>query len=429
MTAKRKAVKSYNPLNIPVRQRKPGETIWCGKCNSTVTDTCKQTGKKKYTCKFGERHRFQSRVYDKTKKRTVPVKTHPKDLRDYQEFTRIHPIEVRKYFSKGVTAIHSKRPALLRDALKKYYDWLNDIDVPSHMRKDLDSKHVQNQLNNLVTFRESLPGYESLLVRDVTDHHVGVFHDYLNRKAYAAKTYNNKVFTLKQAFDYFIKVLEYPIGSNPFSKVTQKPTQAKKGFIKVEDFSDLLNALTPENGVKFEKCSDRIKRVSLHREWLGFFYELALYTGGRREDVAMLRLDHVKERHIDIFDHKVSNSKKTDVVRWMPRSEEFDDLLDRLVQYYSLKGSDYLIEPADPNRTKISNHASKAFSHYWKGLNTGYYARMYTLRDTHITLMIKRYGNHYEGVFGSHESIKTSIENYASKAELMSQFAGKSMFG
>ena len=75
------------------------------------------------------------------------------------------------------------------------------------------------------------------------------------------------------------------------------------------------------------------------------------------------------------------------------------------------------------------NHASKAFSHYWSVLDPGYYARMYSLRDTHITLMIMRHGSLYQGVFGAHKKIKTSLDNYANFEKLISQFSGKSMLG
>lgn len=426
MKEKHQEVISYSPLNIPKRQRKPGESIWCGKCNCQVTDTCKQTGKSKSSCKFPEHHRFQSRTYDKIKKRTVPVKTWPKELRDYNEFTRLHPIEVAKYHNKGVQHIFKKKPSLLRDALKKYFDWLNDIGVKSHQKKNLSPKHIQNQLANLVSFRESQPEYESILVKDVNDEHVALFHDLLESRSYSGKTYNNKMYTLNHAFEYFINDLGYSI-QNPFASVSNKETTANSVFVELSDFKNLLLITTEENGIKFEKCSDRVKRVSLHRPWLTLFWELALYTGGRREDVAELKLSDVKPMHLEIHDFKVSKKKKTDRRRLLPRSEEFDNLLNRLIDYYQLTGDDYLIEPKDPRRTTLSNHASKAFTHYWSILNPGYYARMYSLRDTHITLMIKRYGNRYEGVFGTHTKIKASLENYANYEELIKDFAGKSM--
>ncbi len=417
---------NYKPLHIPARDRAKGEYIWCGKCNSTITTHCKQSGKKKGVCKHPEHHRFQSKVWDKSKKRTVPIKTYPKELRDYQELKKLHPIEVRKYLSKGKTTINHKRPTLLKDALKKYYDWLNDVDVPSHKAKNLSEKHIKGQLTNLITFKESEPDYDSLEVLSVTDFHVSNFHLYLEKKQYAGKTYNNKMFTLKQAFDYFTDELKYPLKNNPF-EVSYKPTEAKKDFIEIDDFKTLLKSVTVESGIKFEKCSDRVKRVSLYRDWLTDFWELALYTGGRREDVVELRLDHVKEKHIEVYDFK--NSKKTDVIRWVPRSKEFNMLLQNLKDKYNLKDNDYLIEPEDKRRTTISNHASKAFTHYWRGLETGYYARMYTLRDTHATLMVMLYGDQYKGVFGMHKNIKTTLDNYADYRKMIEPYADKPMFG
>ncbi|MCO6377257.1 hypothetical protein GBO34_00970 [Roseivirga pacifica] len=310
--------------------------------------------------------------------------------------------------------------------MKKYYDWLNDVDVPSHKKKSLSEKHIQNQLANLLSFKESQPDYERILMKDFNDNHVALFHDYLLQKAYSGKTYNNKMYTMSHAFGYFIKELGYNI-QNPFDDVTRKQVQASKSFVELSDFKELLDLTTEPNGIKFEKCTDRVKRVSLYREWLCWYWELALYTGGRREDIAELRLTNIHELHIDIRDYKTSNSKRSEIHRYLPRSAEFNDLLHRLTEHYGLSGNDYLIEPNETNRTKLSNHASKAFTHYWRLLDPGYYARMYSLRDTHITMMINRYGNKYEGIFGTHQNIKTSLENYASYEKLIQQYAGKSM--
>jgi integrase len=418
-------VTHFKALHIPKRDRKKGEYIFCCKCNTTVTTHCKSSGGRLFNCKSPEAHLFQSRIYDKEKKRIVPLKTYPKELRDYSEFTQLHSVYTRAFVPGGAKPLSIKRPTLLTDALKKYYDWLNDADLPSHMKKNLAEKHIANQLNNLLSFKESQPNYNSLKVIDVNDTHVGVFHDFLIAKEYAPKTYNNKMFSLRQAFNYFINELDYKIARNPFKKVIPKATVAKKGFIQINDFRTLLTTVTPFAGIKLEKCKDRTKRVSLFRDWLTLYWELALYTGGRREDISMLKLKHVKEKHIEVFDFK--NSHKSEVIRWVARSTEFNDLLQRLQTKYNLGPEDYLIEPRDNRRNTLSNHASKAFTHYWANLETGYYARMYTLRDTHITLMIKRYGNSYQGVFGAHQNIDTSLRNYASYEEMISQFSDKSM--
>ncbi len=58
----------------------------------------------------------------------------------------------------------------------------------------------------------------------------------------------------------------------------------------------------------------------------------------------------------------------------------------------------FLIAPGEENRMKLSRHASKAFSHYWSQIDTEYKATCYDLKDTHITLMLKRFGPQYEGI-------------------------------
>lgn len=301
---------------------------------------------------------------------------------------------------------------------------MEDVDVPSHKKKNYDEKYLQNELRNILDFKECMPDFDLLLVRDVNDDHVALFHDYLSERV-ANKTYNHKMYTMRSAFKYFVK-LSYPI-KNPFEEIKNKATTARKNFVELEDFKKLLKTTTQENGIAYEKSNGEIKRKSLYRDWLTDFWELALYTGGRREDVAELRLSHIKEKHVEVYDFK--NSKKKDVIRWVARSKEFDDLLEKLTAKYGLEEEDYLIEPRDTRRKTIMNHASKAFTHYWRQLDAGYHATMYSLKDTHITLMIMRYGNLYEGVFGSHSKIKASLQNYASYEKMISQFSGKSMLG
>lgn len=433
----------YKPLNIPARDHTKGMYILCTKCDRNISDKCMLTGKRKSTCKHGDAHRFQSKTYLKELKRSVPVKTYDKDFRDPLKFKEAHPLEVKKFLASK-RRLGKKRglPILLADALRMYADWLADIDpfkesregedpplLPAQQRKKNKPKYISGEITNCVSFKDSQPDYDHLKVTDVDEYNVGLFHSYLkDYKDYANRTYNNKMESMNAAYKQFMR-WGYKIEVNPFStkEVKRLDWTGKDDMVKIKDFAPLLKTITQENGIIFEWTSEGVKRKSLYRDWLTDYFELALYTGGRPEDVISLKVKDVKEKHIEITDHK--NSKEKKVVHWVVRSKEFDTLYTRLQSKYNLSPESYLIEPEDARRETLANHASKAFSAYWKKYNTGYWARLYSLRKTHATLMVMRHGKSYEGIFGMHQNISMTKDSYANFETMIGQYAGKSMLG
>lgn len=428
----------YKPLHIPPRDKIKGQVIWCGKCNRTITKTCGLSGKKKGVCKHSDQHRFQSRIYDPRKRRVVPVRTYPKDMRDYFEFSKLHLLELKKHKGGVVKPLTIGNPTLLSDGLKMFVDWLYDIDpkgksekdkLPSHKQKNLNPKYIKGIIANLRTFKESQPDYVLLEVEEISDYHVGIFHEYLlEDKGYAPKTYNNKVSSMHYAFHFFMDQ-GYAINKNPFAvdEVIRKNWEAKKDFIQLKDFYELIESVNPNSGIVFEKTKDGVNRKNQYRDWLTDYWMLSLLTGGRKEDVSMLRWSDVKEKHVEVVDHK--NSKKSRVVHWIPRTKELNELLVKLKEKYNPSEDGFLIEPEDDRRTTIANQASKSFTVFWRKLGKDYWARMYSLRKVHGTLMLQRHGESYAGVFGMHQSIKTTQDNYANYEKIIGDFAGKSMFG
>ena len=417
------------PLHIPKRDRKKGEYIQCvyTGCKTTLSGKCKLSGKSQHTCKHGDSHRFLSKAYDPEKRRMVPIMLWPKELRDYKEFTRKHILEVQKFESYGKSnPLIQIRPSRLQDAVKAYFEWYCDISVPPHKRKNYSEKVQNNEFNNLREIKKALPDYTLLKVTDFNDDHVGLIYDHLSQ--YANKTFNNKIYTIKSFFNYLISI-GYDI-KNPMDGVKNKIHQPQKTFIHPEDFSKLLSLITEENGIKFEKDGDKIKRKSLFRPWLNFYYRLALSTGGRPDGLTGLKYEDITPDFVRLHNTKVENKKNIDIIQLIIRTQEFNEVFEELCSFYNLRNGDYVLEPEETNRKKLSNHASKAWTHYWRQGNFHYKATCYELKDTHITLMLGKIPPElYQGMYGAHKELKTSIENYAKEEILVGNYKGVSLLG
>ncbi|WP_462250378.1 hypothetical protein [Ekhidna sp.] len=433
---------NYKPLHIPKRDRKKGEYILCvyTDCKTTVGKICKSSGKALHTCKHAESHRFQSKAWDPNKKRMVPIETHGKDFRDYKKFSLRHVQAVAKFEidQQVPTQSINIKPSRLRDALRMYNDWFQDKDekgnlLPHHKIKGHSENTIKDEFINIKVFKQALLelqyDFDTILLDQVDVDMVGKIFKWLTDK-YANRTVNNKLNTISRFYKYLIEIKDYNI-SNPFSnrEVIRKTVQDKDGvFIEPDHFKKLLGVVTLENGIAFTKEKSGVKRRSLFRSWLTFYYRLEFCTGGRPEDIAELKVDHVLDDFIRFKDFKVSRKKKTERIRMRIRTKEFDDLFDELVKHYGLKPGMYLIEPEEANRKKIIRHASKAWTHYWKQLDVGYHATFYDLRGTYATIMSEQFGTAYEGIFGMHDSHRTTRRNYNSKQKMLSKLRGKPMF-
>ena len=404
------------PLHIPKKKRMTGMSIKCGKCNRNVSGKCLLTGMKLYTCKHGDQHRFQSR---KTiNGMTRPIKTWHKELRDINEFCKLHLAIMDKPVK--VVPIDSK-PMLLKPCIRLYIDFLSDVDVPSYERKN----YSKDWINQVTTYFKNilgiLPSSETFVITEFGVNEVSLIHEHLEEK-YSAKTYNHYISTFRKFFA-FLNKKGYNI-EDPFEEVKLKSTKARTEIIHLDEFEKLITICQPENGVKIENSG---KRKNLYREWLPEAWRLYLYTGRRRGDLPHIKVSQVKEHYIHCIESKTEKTGSN--IKLIPMTTELRSLVEDLISRDNLTPDDYLLAPGETNRDQVRNISSDAFTHYWRQLNIDRHVTLNSLRNTYATFGRRMWGADFEGLIGLHVSVKTTDANYVNKEEIAKEYSGAKMFG
>ena len=402
------------PLHIPKKKRIVGMSIKCGKCNRNVSGKCLLSGMKLYTCKHGDQHRYQSRKT--VNGRTTPIKTWPKELRDINEFCKLH-IAIMEQPVK-VVPIDSK-PMLLKPCIRMYIDFLSDVDVPSYEKKNYSKDWINQVTTYFKNILAIIPNPDTFIISEFGVNEVSIIHDHLESK-YSDKTYNHYIATFRKFFA-FLNKKGYNL-VDPFEEVKLKSPKSRTEIIHIEEFEKLIGICTPERGVKIENSG---KKKNLYKDWLPDAWRLYLYTGRRRGDLPHIKVSQVKEHYIHCIESKTEQSGSN--IKLIPMTEELKSLVRELTK--NLSPDDYLLAPHETNRNQVRNISSDAFTHYWRQLNIDRHVTLNSLRNTYATFGRRMWGSEFEGLIGLHVSVKTTDANYVNKEEIAKTYSGEKMFG
>ncbi len=363
--------------------------------------TCGETGKNYSTCKNFEKHRYKSRLHVPGSDGRKASKTH--DATNYADAV-IQAIDFEKEFKAELLGLGQpteiKNRQYLFDIQLRYIDFLDNIDVPEHQKNTLSDQRKNEIVNCLKIFNEALTKHninkKLLVINRIGDMYVGLFHDYLLiDKNYRGATYNGKMTAVKKFFIWAID--KYTINmKNPFEKVRLLPVAVRRDTITKEEFKNLLKIIKPENGIEIK---GKYKR-NRYKLYLKDALELALHTGGRREEVVGLKWNMIREKdgepiYIEVPNLKVKRKKGTrfdiDVPpKIIPVTKSLKMILFRL-GYNMNKGKDrHLLNPdkRTASSTKSMNEAlSLGFSHFYNQLNTGRELKFKCLRKTYLTYL------------------------------------------
>ncbi|MEL6558372.1 MAG: hypothetical protein AAFQ94_09320 [Bacteroidota bacterium] len=419
------------PLNIPKKDRIKGTYIVCSKCNTNVSDKCKLTGKSLSSCKHGENHRFQSKIYDPARGRMIPLKSWPADKRDYNEIKKLHIDLIDNHSFAAQKPKSFRYPQNLRGCQNMYLQWEDDMDefgkkLPAHKTKNKGHKTKQGIVNAMKHFNECLkqnkidPGF--LPIHAVNDHHMGLFHEYL--EDYSAATYNNFVDTMR-AFYKYLGTKGYQL-YNPFTDVQRKAENKRKDIITKDEFDKVIAVCTPDNGWLTEnKGGGRMGRKQMYKDWLVEGWIYSLLSGDRPEEVAERKLSDLLVFYIENTNHKVNRvTKSTSHKRVIPLSWELKQFIEDQRKKYRLLDDSYLIAPNESNRKLVQNHLGKAFTHYMKQVDPDSKVTRYCLRNTYATAMTDKFGEEFTKMIGLHSRPATTYNHYINQLKIAQNMEG-----
>lgn len=370
-----------------------------------ILPNCGLTKKKLSSCKHFDRHRYRVTIHipgtkgDETKK-TLISSTYEDAL--------IESIEFRTQFLENLTGqqtINHEKVYLnyLFSAQIEYLNYLRNIDVPDHEKRNRTDKHIKEVKKCLVLFNKALTknkvNKKTITLEKVTPELVGYFHTYLlNDMGYANSTYNKKMGALSTFFKWAID--QYAINQkNPFAKVQNRSEYVDKETITEEEFKSLLKIIKPENGKIVSLSKKRKYNRNLYRPFLKDALRLALHTGGRREEIVELRWNMIKNiknkpAYIYINNFKVERmkgeAKKDDVApKIFPITKSLLKVLHDLGYEEKRNSNEYLLSP---DRTGLTTNTmmdliSKGFNHYFKQLDTDRKLIFKCLRKTYLTYL------------------------------------------
>lgn len=402
-------------LYLPVKYRGMSLHIWCFKCKKTVTQK---------PCKHSEAQRFQSRIYNPVTQKQDRIKSY--ETRDMEEALTLHRTYLAELKANNYNV--SIQPTItpestitklifVKEAAKKYLDYLQDIDVPDQEKKNLSPAYIKDQTRYLMRFLEIVKNREKritdLPITAVGVDHVSEFHKYLKAKDFSQTAYNSHMKTGKYFFDYVTDDLEI-VMKNPFDKVKMPGVHYDPEIIPVDEFERLLSVMTPENGMG-TKGKKRKENVNYYKPWLKKVFVLALLTGERLDGLVLLRWSHIEGNFFKIPNFKVNRIQKED--RYYSYTPITADLAEALLQFDVTDQDGYIIEAGITNRNTLKKFISKAFTHYWRVTGLKRKVSFKNFRKTYVTRLTAAIGE--KALFVKHNEDKTATKHYLSMQELL----------
>ncbi len=404
-----------------------GLRIFCNECKRTINNS--STSK----CKCN--HPIEKQVYKAVikianaggKKRTRILKSLELDdaIIELLDFKK----EVNND-SYGQTD-RNETPQLLIECIAMYIDYINDNNVPYHLKKHLSKsyiKTIKSFLNSLLYFLED-NGYNMniLKIEKIDDDVVGEYSKYLERKQYKNPTYNSKIKSLRTFYNYLIEEKDYSI-KNVWKKVTLKSIGSTDKSINTKDFKDLLDIVTPEDSISETGKTRR----NMYKPWLREVYLLKAFTGRRNAELFemkwnMINFENGKPVYIKSPNIKLNkqqnNFNENDLEYvYVPVGEELRKLLNTIGLQNKKGSNEYLIAPEIVNRTTIENQASKSFTFFFKKLNKVETQRLRSLRKTYVT---KEYVFVTSGISMQHNKHSTTYKHYVDRKEIAKEMVKK----
>lgn len=383
-----------NKLELPKNKRIKGLYIFCNCCNKKFS--------KPHVCEgSGDRQVYKVII---TIPGTTKVKTKILDTRNLDEAIKLtldfeNELKSNNYHLPEITEVTDNKPQDLIGCIGMYIDYLENQNVWKHQERIRSKEHIKQVVRYLKRFTEALKlsgvNLNGLLIKNITNQHVSVYHDYiLKMQDFSNRTYNRHMDTISELFQYLIDIKQYDLvnlfGSN---NTKRRRINTRIESVSLKEFKQLLASLSYENGIQIFSTGEK---KNLYFDWLKDAFELGLYTGRRRDEIVNMKFSDIIEQDgvptvIKTPDYKYNyrnNLFKEEEKKFNYSPVIYDlNLFLTKIGYYKYKGTDrYLIAPDSKlTRASIKDKMSKAFSHFYSKLGSDKQLQFKHLRKTYIT--------------------------------------------
>ena len=389
-----------NELKIPKLKKTKGLYIYCQKCKSKSTSKLNPTDRCNHPVKYVS---FRS-IF--TIPGTKSIRSKVLNTEDINEAIK-QTLEFEEYLRKSnynppkKIDIKQQNPLDLIGCISMYIDFIEDKNIYEHQMKYRSEEHIKSIIRYLREFILSLnkevANIKGLLVKNINNNHVAIFHMHIINKKVANRTYNRMLDTVSEFFDYLIEFKSYEL-INYFrsSNIRRKPIVPKIDTITQNEFREMCNLIKPENSKQTLLTGEN--KYHYH-DWLKEAFEIALLTGLRRDGLVYLRFSDIVEQDGKLIFIKTEDFKynrRFNLIKEEEKKYNYAPIIFELglviqkIGYDKYKNTDrYLIAPDYSTRSRktIKDDLSKAFTHFYSLLNTGRHLDFRHLRKTYITLL------------------------------------------
>jgi integrase len=389
--------------------------LFCNKCKREITSNiCPPSNIDVKKCPFSKTHQvLKGYVHvpgSKNARKTFYVKSG-----NYDEALRIglnlkQALQTESYAPTVknpvvVSTMNKKveQPKLLKYAMAEFMGWLNNENVPSHLQRTRTQDYLDDITRALKYMMRSLKennlNPDTFRVDQINDETVGLVNDFLlHKKKYSNRSFNKHI----GYYTAFMSWLDEHGGSegikNYFKKVQHKRLQYNPETITKEEFEQLLQKITPENGL-YENLEHVKTKRNFYKSWISDGFRLAIETGRRRPEICAMKWAdvHVVEGipiYIKVEDSKVNNIQnlKDEEKKYVyvPVSKGLHELLIKMgfEDYMQGKNKDaHILAPEikDKRKERMCNALSRGFTQYYSLLNNEKKLHFGCFRKTYLT--------------------------------------------
>jgi integrase len=417
-------------IKVPAKYNRCGIKIWCLKCRTQVSATCKASGKSISACVEKSKLRYCLLAHvpgtNNDRRRllldTSDFYTALAEMKQFRDTLIANGYTSRYFVPKrecGTTLV---------DFSVRYLDAITGVNTPEHLIRKRSPAHVSDVRRTLERFALSLKEMgrnpEILSMNKIGDDEVGSFHEYLSKKWKITKgsaSYNRHFAIMRAFFNWVIEKNDHKC-NNPFKHVELNFSTTEKAIITKEEFEKLLEKITFENGYRVFSG----KRRNLYHEWLAPAFRLAIETGLRSEELVTLSWSDLKELEPGKFVFRVSNLKVNRIktgqddgryIRYIPVTKSLMELLIKFGFESGKLMEGFVLARPEPLSIKyVMSAISRGFNHYIKQV-TDREIEFNNLRKTYITRITSVLGPNAK-LFTGHSSDEVLKKHYLSNAYL-----------